>query len=109
MCALKYVSAYIGMAEGAGETSADCSYTPLDVRKGLTSVAAEGAGVQGDRGWKASSYMCGAVCRWGFLGAGRVCHDFVQALKYVPGALVGLCMARVPIYVFLCIYAWLCV
>ncbi|KAG5188404.1 hypothetical protein JKP88DRAFT_206685 [Tribonema minus] len=24
--------------------------------------------------------------RWGFMGAGRVCHDFVQALKYVPEA-----------------------
>lgn len=24
--------------------------------------------------------------RWGILGAGRVCHDFVQALKFVPQA-----------------------
>lgn len=29
-----------------------------------------------------------AEVRWGIIGAGRVCHDFVQALKSVAGAKV---------------------
>lgn len=32
--------------------------------------------------------------RWGLIGCGRVCHDFTQALKYLPTAIVVACSAR---------------
>lgn len=32
--------------------------------------------------------------RWGFIGCGRVCHDFAQALKHLPTASVVACAAR---------------
>ena len=32
--------------------------------------------------------------RWGLIGCGRVCHDFTQALKYLPTAEVVACSAR---------------
>ena len=32
--------------------------------------------------------------RWGLIGCGRVCNDFVQALKHLPTAQVVACAAR---------------
>ncbi len=66
--AAQYLEAFFA----SSSTEAPPMPNPLDVARGLTSLATDPPTVH-----------------WGIVGAGRVSHDFVQALKSVPGALVA--------------------
>ncbi|KAA8497626.1 Trans-1,2-dihydrobenzene-1,2-diol dehydrogenase [Porphyridium purpureum] len=72
------------MTGGGQPVEAALAPVPLDIASKLTLPLEE----------YEKQHPAGAQVRWGIVGAGRVCHDFVQALKVLPCARVVAVAAR---------------